>query len=69
MPYLPELGDKLRAFVRWRWGRAGGKPHGEEHATPCINSRLRVLVRSAQAMSSCLFPSSLLPFKRFLLTR
>lgn len=55
MPYLPELGDKVTGNSCAGAGeeRAGSR---EEHATPCINSRLRVLVRSAQAMSSSLFP-------------
>lgn len=56
-------GDKFRGCQNTCDGAGeerAEKPHREEHATPCIESLLRPLMRSAQAMSS-----SLLPFKRF----
>lgn len=54
--------------MRSRRGRKGGMPDRTEDATPCIKSCLRLLMRSAQAMSFSLFPFPLLPFKPFLLT-
>lgn len=49
--------------------RNGGKPDRKEDATPCIELCLRLLMRSAQAMSFSLFPfpPPRLPIKPFLL--
>lgn len=48
-------------------GRNDGKPDRKEDATPCIMFCLRLLMRSAQAMSLTLFAFPRLPIKPFLL--
>lgn len=63
---LDKLRGRQHSCTRAR-GRNGGKHDRKEDATPCIKFCLRLLMRSAQAMSFSLFPFPRLPFKPFLL--